>query len=98
MIPLIINLVTGAVGGNVAGALFKNINLGTLWNSVAGIAGGGLGAGVLQAIGMGGGGGEGSLEIGNIIASVASGGLGGGGLMAIIGAVKNMMAKGGDAD
>ena len=94
MIPLIINLITGAVGGNVAGALFKNINLGTLWNSVAGIAGGGIGAGVLQAIGMGGGGGEGTMEIGNIIASIASGGIGGGGLLTIIGIIKNVLAKG----
>ena len=38
-LPLIIQLITGAVGGNVAGSLMKNLSLGTLWNSVAGIIG-----------------------------------------------------------
>ncbi len=37
LIPIIINLVSGAVGGNIAGALLKNFSLGTLWNSVVGI-------------------------------------------------------------
>ena len=62
-LPLIIQLVSGAVGGNLAGKLMKNFSLGTLWNSIAGILGGGLGG---QALGtftnrlfMGGGGGQG---------------------------------------
>ena len=37
MIATIISLVSGALGGNAAGALMKNLSLGTLWNSVAGI-------------------------------------------------------------
>jgi hypothetical protein len=41
IVPLIIQLVSGAVGGNVAGGLLKNLNLGTLGNSIAGILGGG---------------------------------------------------------
>ena len=41
---LIIQLILGAVGGNIGGVLFKNISLGTLGNSIAGIVGGGLGA------------------------------------------------------
>ena len=53
LLPLIIQLVSGAVGGNVAGSLFKNLSLGTLWNSVAGIAGGGLGGTILSMLGMG---------------------------------------------
>ena len=46
---LIISLLSGALGGNVAGALLKKFSLGTLWNSVVGILGGGLGA---QLLGM----------------------------------------------
>ena len=46
---LIIQLILGAVGGNIGGVLFKNISLGTLGNSIAGIVGGGLGAQVLSA-------------------------------------------------
>jgi len=30
MLPLIIQLISGAVGGNVAGALMKNLNLGPI--------------------------------------------------------------------
>ena len=92
LLPLIVNLITGAIGGNVAGALFKNINLGTLWNSVCGIAGGGLGAGVLGALGLSGGG-DGSLDLMNLVASIGSGGVGGGLVMAIVGLIKNAMAK-----
>ncbi len=40
LLPLIIQLISGAVGGNLAGTLMKKFSLGTLWNSVAGIIGG----------------------------------------------------------
>ena len=39
---LIIQLVSGAVGGNIGGAIFKNLSLGTTGNSIAGIIGGPL--------------------------------------------------------
>ena len=42
ILPLIINLISGAAGGNIVGSLFKNLSLGGLGNSIAGIAGGGL--------------------------------------------------------
>ena len=38
---LIIGLISGAVGGNVAGGVLKNLNQGTLINSLAGVVGGG---------------------------------------------------------
>ncbi len=53
---LLINLLIGAVGGNLAGMALKAKSLGTLWNSVVGILGGGLGFFVLGMIGAGGGG------------------------------------------
>lgn len=43
----LVSLILGAVGGNLAGYLLKNKSLGTLWNSVVGILGGGIGAFVL---------------------------------------------------
>jgi uncharacterized membrane protein YeaQ/YmgE (transglycosylase-associated protein family) len=43
IVNLIIQLVAGAAGGNLAGSLLKRYNLGTLGNSIAGIVGGGLG-------------------------------------------------------
>ncbi len=88
LLPLIINLVSGAVGGNAAGKIFKNLNLGTLWNSVAGIVGGGIGGQVMGMLGMGGGG---SMDLMGIIQTVASGGVGGGVLMAIVGFIKKAM-------
>lgn len=81
---LIISLLTGAVGGNVAGALLKKFSMGTLWNSVVGILGGGLGAQLLGMLG---------LDLGGIVGSLAGGTVGGGALMAIIGVIKSAMSK-----
>jgi uncharacterized membrane protein YeaQ/YmgE (transglycosylase-associated protein family) len=36
MVSLIIQLLSGAVGGNIAGNLMKKYDLGTLGNSIAG--------------------------------------------------------------
>lgn len=89
---LIIGLISGAVGGNVAGGLFKNLDQGTLMNSLAGIIGGGLGGTILSMLGMGGMA-DGGMDIAAILGQVASGGVGGGVLLAIVGAVRNMMNK-----
>jgi uncharacterized membrane protein YeaQ/YmgE (transglycosylase-associated protein family) len=91
LLPLIVQLLSGAVGGNAAGALMKKFSLGTLGNSLVGILGGGLGGQVLGMLGMAAGGGE--MDLSGIISSVASGGVGGGALMAIIGMIKGSMAK-----
>ena len=39
LINLIIQIVSGAIGGNVAGGAAKNIDLGTLGNTIAGAIG-----------------------------------------------------------
>ena len=62
LIALIIQLLSGAAGGNLAGKLFKNINLGTVGNSIAGILGGGLGGQLLGMLGMSGGGADGAIK------------------------------------
>ena len=90
-LPLIIQLVSGAVGGNIAGSLMKNFSLGTLWNSVIGILGGGLGGQILGMIGLGDGGGE--MDLGGVIGSIAGGGVGGGVVLAVIGMIKKAMTK-----
>ena len=95
-LPLIIQLVSGAVGGNVAGKLMKGSSLGTLWNSVAGILGGGIGGQVLGMLGLGGAEAAAAstgLDLNSIVGSVAGGGVGGGIVMAVIGMVKKAMAK-----
>ena len=90
---LIISLISGALGGNAAGAVLKEKSLGTLGNSVAGILGGGIGGAILQALGIGSGASGGQMDIGAILSSVASGGVGGGILMTIVSWIKSAMAK-----
>ena len=92
IISLIIQVISGAVGGNVAGAAMKESSLGTLGNSIAGIVGGGLGGTLLQMV-MGTAAAGGGLDLQSILANVAGGGVGGAILMAIIGIIKNQMAK-----
>ena len=48
IVSLIINLISGAVGGNIAGAVMKDKSLGPLLNSVVGVFGGGAGTAVLS--------------------------------------------------
>ena len=83
-LPLIIQLVSGAVGGNVAGKILKKRSLGTLWNSIAGILGGGLGGWIL---------GMASLSLPSVLGSIAAGGVGGGVIMAIIGVLRKDVLK-----
>lgn len=96
-LPLIVQLVTGAVGGNVAGKLLKNLSLGTIGNTIAGLLGGGIGGQILGLLGLGAGAADaasgGGMDMSSILGSVASGGIGGGLIMAIVGAVKNAMSK-----
>ena len=92
IVPLLIQLISGAVGGNLAGSVMKNSSLGTVWNSILGIVGGGLGGQLLGMIGIAAAP-SGSLDLGSIIGSIAGGGVGGGVLMAIVGAIKKSMAK-----
>ena len=93
IISLIIEAISGAVGGNVAGAAMKENSLGTVGNSIAGIVGGGLGGTILHAV-MGGtaAASGGSMDLTSILTNVAGGGVGGAVLMAIVGIIKNKMA------
>ncbi len=85
-VSLLIGLASGAVGGNVAGAVMKDKSLGTLGNSIAGIVGGGAGSWILGALGLiQKTAGSGNMDLASILGSIASGGVGGGLLMAIIG-------------
>jgi len=91
MLNTIIQLISGAVGGNIAGSLMKNLSLGTVGNSIVGILGGGLGGQVLGLLGLAQA--SGGTDIGSIISSIAGGGVGGGILMAIIGVIRKAMGK-----
>ncbi|MDO6674492.1 hypothetical protein C7448_101275 [Tenacibaculum gallaicum] len=80
----LISLLSGAVGGNLAGAVLKKYSLGTLWNSVVGILGGGLGAQLLGML---------NIDISGIIGNIAGSGVGGAVLLVIVGLIKSAMAK-----
>ena len=90
---LIINLISGAVGGNIAGGLMKNLSLGTVWNSVVGVLGGGLGGQILSMLGVAGTGDASSMDLGSIIGSIGGSGVGGGVLLAVVGLIKKAIAK-----
>ena len=92
IVSLIIQLVSGAAGGNIAGGLLKKLSLGPVGNSIVGILGGGLGGQLLGMLGLGGPAG-GGLDIASILSSIAGGGVGGGALMAIIGAIRGAIGK-----
>ena len=89
IITLLIQLVSGALGGNIAGSMLKNMSLGTLGNTIAGIVGGGLGGQILEyafhASSVGGG----PLDWPAILTQIVGGGV----LMAIVGALRGAMAR-----
>jgi len=94
LINLIIQLITGVVGGNAAGTALKDYNLGSIGNTIAGAIGGVGGGQLLQSVipaiaGAAGGG----LDLGSIIGQIVGGGAGGAILTIIAGLVKNMMAS-----
>lgn len=85
LVQILISLLTGGVGGNLAGALLKQFSLGTLGNTLAGVVGGGLGGQILGSL-LGGGAPTG------LGGNIAGSGVGGLVLMIIIGVIKNAMA------
>jgi len=94
IVNLIISLISGGVGGNIAGAALKDKSFGVLGNTVAGLIGGGLGDFILQAMGVlerSAAGGQLSLE--SILANVGTSGVSGAALLAIVSLIKNSMNK-----
>ena len=90
-LEIILQLICGAIGGNVAGAAKKDWSLGTIGNSIVGILGGGLGAQLLGMLGLGATPAGTNLE--SVISSIVGGGVGGAVLMAIVGLIKQAMTK-----
>lgn len=87
-LPLIIQLLSGAAGGNLAARIFPRLSLGSAGNSILGILGGGLGGQILHMLGMNLGGD--GVNLGSIIGYIASGLVGGGVLLAIIGFIRSL--------
>jgi uncharacterized membrane protein YeaQ/YmgE (transglycosylase-associated protein family) len=93
LINLIIQLIAGAVGGNAAGATMKNVDLGTLGNTIAGAIGGAGGGTLLTALLPMLQGAAGNVDVGAMVGQAVGGGVAGAILTAIVGLLKNMMAS-----
>jgi uncharacterized membrane protein YeaQ/YmgE (transglycosylase-associated protein family) len=99
ILGVIISLISGAVGGNIAGGVLDEHSLGPLGNSIAGIVGGGLGGPLLSALGGTRGAGPdrsapaGGFDVGSLIGQVAGGGVGGAIVMIIVGLIKQAMVR-----
>ena len=98
IVNLIITLVSGAIGGNVAGKAMGDKDLGVVGNSISGIIGGGAGDFILKALGVLASAGAtsattGNFDIGSILANVGVSGVSGAVLTAIIAFIKDAMEK-----
>ena len=91
MLQILINLITGALGGAAAGKTSPNFDLGTIGNIISGLVGGGLLGQIvtlaLPSIVVAAE--TGHLSVGGVISQIIAGGAGGAILTAIIGAIKN---------
>lgn len=91
LLPILIQVAGGAIGGNAAGAAMKDKSLGTIGNSVVGILGGAGGGQLLNMLGIltttGG------TDISSMAGSAAGGGVGGAVLLLIIAIVRKMLNK-----
>ena len=71
--------------------------MGTLWNSVAGIVGGGIGGQIVAALGIDPGAAtaelSGSGTLGSIVSQIGGGGVGGAILLVVASYLKQMLAK-----
>ena len=95
VINLIIQLIAGAIGGNAAGATMKNLDLGTLGNTIAGALGGAGGGTLLTALlPMLQGAAGGNVDIAGLAGQAVGGGVAGAIVTAIVGMIKNSAAGG----
>lgn len=90
IVQILIQLVSGAAGGNATGKAAPKISLGNIGNTITGLLGGAGLSQLLPLLGIGGGD---AGSIGNILTSIIGGGVGGGVLTAIVGFIKNLLVK-----
>ncbi len=94
VVALLIQLVGGATGGNIAGSLLRRMSLGPVGNTIAGMVGGGVGTVLLE-------GGLGPsqraalalLDPGAVIGEIAAAGVGGGAMMILVGLLRQILSR-----
>jgi uncharacterized membrane protein YeaQ/YmgE (transglycosylase-associated protein family) len=91
---LIIQLVSGAIGGNAAGAVSKDTSLGAVGNTIAGALGGGVGGQILNSLlGLGGAAATSGLDLGTVVSGFVTGGVSGGLTALAIAFIKSKMTN-----
>ncbi len=95
LMAVFIQLASGALGGNIVGAVLGRFGLGGIGNTVVGIVGGGLGAQILWLLGIWvrNVASAPTLDLGAIFWSIAGGLMGGGILMLIVGGIRMITVK-----
>lgn len=83
LVQLIINIISGGVGGNIAGAILKKYSLGPVGNTILGLIGGGVGGQLLSTL---------AGQPGGMAGDIAGSAVGGGVLMAVVGLIKNAVS------
>jgi len=97
LLSLIIELIAGAIGGDVAGRALKEKGLGAAGNTIVGAIGGGIGGQLLSLAIPGLGGATalaagGGLDIGSLIGQLLGGGVTGAIFTAIVGVIRQKMS------
>jgi len=90
-LPLIIHLISGALGGNLAGRLIPNYSMGVAGNSVAGVLGGGIGGWILGMLGLVSI--DSGLDLFAVLGNIVGGALGGGLIMVVLGTLKKAFVR-----
>ena len=85
LIQLLVGLLSGAAGGNIAGFILKKFSLGPVGNTILGLLGGGIGEQLLNVTGL--------LQNTGWLGDVAGSAVGGGILMTIVGLIRGAMTK-----
>jgi len=92
ILPMILQLFSGVVGGNLIGAGFKSLSLGPIVNSIVGLLGGGLcGAFLHSTTGIGVTNNASDLQI--FLTSLLGGAAGGALLTALVGWLKGTLSR-----
>lgn len=93
IVNLIISLVSGAVGGNIAGKALPHKDLGVAANTIIGLIGGGAGDYILKALGViatagAEGVASGNIDIASILTTIGVSGVSGGVITALVSVLK----------
>jgi len=93
IVNIIVTLLSGLVGGNVAGAAAKDKSLGAIGNSIAGLVGGTLGTYIAQATDLLSQLQSGNMDLTALLGNIGVSGVGGAILTLIVGYLKKFLQK-----